>query len=282
MLKQSRRLLRRFRSLVRPAPPAPFSILDHFVHSAPSPQSTLDIFKGEWASRLSGEYASLQAGSSELFADTRIDWAVEQLGGVKGQRVLELGPLEGGHSSMLERHGAAEVVAVEANTRAYLKCLLIKELLQLTKVRFLCGDFMAYLREGTGRFDACIACGVLYHLRQPVELIARLAGVTDRLFLWTHYYDHDTIARQARLTGHFSEHTPAEYAGFRHTLHRLEYGQSLQTKRFWGGSAAFTHWLSRADVLACLNYFGFRDLRIAFDTPDHANGPSFAVAALRG
>lgn len=41
---------------------------------------------------------------------------------------------------MLEQAGAAEVVAVEANTRSFLKCLCIKEVLGMRAVRFLLGD----------------------------------------------------------------------------------------------------------------------------------------------
>ena len=46
--------------------------------------------------------------------------------GVDGRRVLELGPLEGGHSYMLQRAGAARVLAIEANTRAFLKFYAIR------------------------------------------------------------------------------------------------------------------------------------------------------------
>jgi SAM-dependent methyltransferase len=79
--------------------------------------------------------------------------------------VLELGPLEGGHSFMFERLGAREVIAIEANPRAYLKCLIIKELLDLRRVRFLCGDFLEYLRADGTDFDLVFASGVLYHMR---------------------------------------------------------------------------------------------------------------------
>src|SRR6187402_1626923 len=95
--------------------PGRAAILDSYVHAAPSPQLALDLFKGDWWSAVPG----LQAGSTPLFDDSRIRWAVEHLGGVTGRRILELGPLEGGHTYMLERAGAASVVAIEANTRAY-------------------------------------------------------------------------------------------------------------------------------------------------------------------
>lgn len=168
--------------------------LDNYVASMPSPQNALDIFKGEWASKLPEPLSGLSAGPLPLFEDPRIEWINTQLDNIEGMTVLELGPLEAGHTYMLERFGATKIVAIEANTRAYLKCLLIKELLELKRVSFLCGDFIDYLRANQKRFDICVASGVLYHMLNPVELIALAAKVSDRLFLWTHYYDQKIIA----------------------------------------------------------------------------------------
>jgi hypothetical protein len=257
------------------------NILDQYVHSAPCPQNALDIFQGEWTSCLPGSLANLRAGSAVLFDDARIRWAAEQLGGFQGQHLLELGPLEAGHTYTLEQLGAASVVAVEANTRAYLKCLVVKELLQLRRARFLCGDFLEFLRGNTERFDACIASGVLYHVQQPLELLRLLARTTDRLFLWTHYFDGEAIRRDPNLARHFPASTPAEDDGFPHILHRYEYLEYLEFKTFTGGSAPFANWLSRGDILGYLKRLGFTDLRVGFEEPIHPHGPSFAVAARR-
>ena len=121
-------------------------ILDQYVTTTPSPQNAVDIFAGEWSSKLPEPFAEVRAGSALLFADARLEWGLTQLGGVTGKTVLELGPLEGGHTYMLEQGGAASVVAIEANTRAYLKCLITKELLGLKRARFLCGNFVAFLQ----------------------------------------------------------------------------------------------------------------------------------------
>jgi hypothetical protein len=85
------------------------SILDEYVGMAPSGQSAVDVFAGEWSSRL--PVAGVTAGEIPLFEDERVEWALGHLGNVAGRTVLELGPLEGGHSSMLERAGALAVVA---------------------------------------------------------------------------------------------------------------------------------------------------------------------------
>lgn len=127
----------------------------------PHPQNALDIFAGAWASTLPAPFEHLTAGRTSLFEDERIAWAIEQLGGVAGQRILELGPLEGGHTYLLHRAGAAEIVAIEANPQAYLKCLITKELLGVPAGRCVHGDFVVYLRETGERYDVVIASGVL-------------------------------------------------------------------------------------------------------------------------
>lgn len=195
--------------------------------------------------------------------------------------MLELGPLEATQTYLLEKLGAEEIVAIEANTTAYLKCLVVKEILGLARAAFLCGDFLPYLRANPRRFDVCIASGVLYHMRSPAELIALVARASDRVLLWTHYYDEERIQAQPHLAPRFTGRAPAVYLGFQHTLYRQEYQQSLDWSGFCGGSAPFSHWMSRDDTLACLRYFGFDDLHVSFGALEHYGGPSFAVAAIR-
>jgi hypothetical protein len=259
-------------------PAGPPAILDAYVHTAPSAQCAVDIFQGEWSSQLPAAVGA-SAGRVGLFDDARIHWAIEQFGGVDGYRVLELGPLEGGHSHLLSTAGA-DVLAVEGNTRAYLKCLVAKELTG-SRARFLLGDFMAYLREPDGHFDLCLASGVLYHMREPMETLALTAAIADRLFLWTHYWDAEVTAAKPPLAAKFEDTTTAEVDGFEYTLHRYVYGDALESSAFCGGNAAYSNWLSRADLLAGLVRVGWSVDAIAFDEPDHLNGPALALVATR-
>lgn len=198
---------------------------------------------------------------------------------MRGKTVLELGPLEAAHSYMLERAGAASVISIEANPEAYLKCLVVKETVGLVKTRFLCGDLIEYLRNSPPHFDAAIASGVLYHMINPVELIALLSMVTPRLYLWTHYYDAKIISADRKLGSMFTGHRQTSQNGFAHTLYRYEYWGSFGARQFCGGSRPHAHWMSREDILACLRHFGFDDLRLNFDAPDHPDGPAFALVA---
>ncbi|MBW4446672.1 MAG: class I SAM-dependent methyltransferase [Spirirestis rafaelensis WJT71-NPBG6] len=257
------------------------NILDYYITSTPSIQNALNIFKEEWTSKLPGDLASLQAGQLPLFEDSRIEWAVKQLGGVEGKRILELGPLEAAHTYMLEQMGAASITSVESNTRAYLKCLIIKEVMQLKHAHFLCGDFVEYLRSNPGKFDICFACGVLYHMANPAELISLIAKVSDQVFLWTHYYDHEIISRQPNHAHRFPNSISAEHDGFKHTLYRQEYSTALNSMSFCGGSNKFSYWMSREDILASLRHVGLSDIQVYFDKSDHPAGPDIALTAAR-
>src|SRR4051794_24322459 len=71
-----------------PAPepaPAP-AILDAYASAAPSPQLTVDLFRGEWSSAFPPELG-VEAGAAPLFEDRRIEWILEQFA-VAGHRVL--------------------------------------------------------------------------------------------------------------------------------------------------------------------------------------------------
>jgi hypothetical protein len=183
---------------------------------------------------------------------------------------------------MLEQFGATGIMADEANTRAFLKCLIVKELLNLRQAHFLCGDCVEYLRQTESNFAVCVASGVLYHMQNPAEMIALLAKrCTQHLFLWTHYYDEAIISASKVHAPRFNYSQPAEYDGFQHTLYRQEYQKALDWNGFCGGSAAISNWLNRDDLIRGLRHFGFGDLRFNFDEPAHPNGPALAIIATR-
>jgi ubiquinone/menaquinone biosynthesis C-methylase UbiE len=279
-----RKILQRLRA--HAAAPIPVSqgaqraaILDQYVRTAPSVQNALDVFRGEWWTAFPDR--SWQSGRAPHFEDDRIVWAIPALGGVAGKRVLELGPMEGGQTWMLEKAGAECVIAVEANIRAYLKCLITKELMGMQRSRFLLGDFEEYLRTTDDRFDAVIACGVIYHMRNPVETIHNIARVTDRVYVWTHYFIRERVEAIPHMQNRFGEARETEHLGFRHTLNRYNYGDFLDTSAFAGGSEAYSNWLGREDLLGALRHAGFTDIRLHEDQLDHVNGPCLSLVAFR-
>jgi SAM-dependent methyltransferase len=286
LIKQSAARLTQGSGAEQASADQPVAILEAYCREAPSPQTAVDTFAGEWASALPPPLDGVRVGAAPLFSVEHVPWGVGILGGVEGKRVLELGPLEGGHTYMLDRLGAKEVCAVEANRRAYLKCLITKELLGIPSARFLCGDFVRYLETelaaGRGQFDLCLASGVLYHLRDPVAGLHLMCRASDRLLLWTHYYDPAYMATRSDLAQKFPSAIPSEYEGFKHTLYRQEYQDSLSFTGFCGGLAESSSWMTRDDILRALDHFGFGVAAVNFEEQNHkGNGPCFCVAATR-
>jgi SAM-dependent methyltransferase len=158
---------------------------DICLADAPTAQAAVDLIP-EWTSKLPPNL-NVKAGLADLFADGRVEWAVRALGGVRGKSVIELGPLEGGHTYMLEQAGACEVVAIEANKLCFMKCLIAKELLGISKSRFLLGDFTQWLDRESRTFDIGWVAGVLYHMDDPLRLLRQMAAHTNSIYLWTHY-----------------------------------------------------------------------------------------------
>ncbi len=258
-----------------------FNALDEYVRSAPSEQAALDLFKGEWSCAAPEEYPGLTAGAIRLDRDSRVFWAADRLGGFEGRRILELGPLEAAHTFMLEKLGAASILSIEANKRAFVKCLLMKNLLGLSRSHFLLGDFVEYLRAAPERFDCVIASGVLYHMVHPVEVIGRLADCTDRVFVWTHYDEPSLLAKNPVADRLMTEPVPLEYGGFRCVGRKHLYGDVLQMPGFCGGPQSFSVWLKRDDLAACFRHFGFPRVEIGEEEPNHSGGPALCLAASK-
>jgi hypothetical protein len=257
-------------------------ILDSYIQVAPSRQAVLDIFDGEWSSAMpAGSGLVTKPGPAGLFEDPRITTADAVLGPFKGMRILELGPLEAGHSYMCQSLGAESVTAIESNSRAFLKCLCIKNVFNLDRVNFHYGEFNAYLEQEKPRFDVAIASGVLYHMTEPLDTLELLSNASDRLFLWTHYYDEAVVRAAPEISRLFKSTISTRFKGRHYQLHRRDYQEALKWKGFCGGSKSFAHWLTRDGLLGALKELGYSRIETSFDAPDHPNGPALAICASR-
>ncbi|HYX32312.1 MAG TPA: class I SAM-dependent methyltransferase [Oligoflexus sp.] len=252
---------------------------DHYVRSLPSVQNAVDLFKGDWWSKL--PLPNIVAGEVPLFEDSRIQWAIKTMQGLDGKKILEVGPLEGGHSYMMEAAGASSITAIEMNRACYLRCLITKEILSLKKVNFLCGDILPYLRSKPGNYDVVFALGVLYHMINPVEFIELVSGVSDKIVLWTHYYEKKSIESDPKLRRHFSTLTKSNWKGYEHTLCRQDYFSSIFESRFCGGTANYSNWILRDDLIGALKFFGFTKIEIGFDAAVGPAGPNICVLASK-
>ena len=251
---------------------------ENFVASAPTAQEAIDAVPDSWASKFPPPLSNLHAGAAPLFEDPRVHWAFDRLGGMEGKTVLDLGPLEGAHSYMAEQAGASRVVGVEANRMAFLKCLVTKELPNLRRCTFLCGEVTQYLSTTDDRFDVCIACGILYHMVEPVRLIDLISRSASQIVIWTHIYDEAALANR-NLAGKLSAVHEVDYKGFHHHVHHHSYGLDSRLSGFFGGTESYSGWLPRADLMRALEHFGWTNIEIAFEDLAHPNGPSLALIA---
>lgn len=257
--------------------------LTRYTREYPTAQNAVDIFKGEWASLIPPKFR-VETGPIGLFADPRVKWALEVLDGVENDSILELGPLEAGHTYMLSRAGAKHITAIESNVRAFLKCLIVKEITKLQSVEFLFGDFTEYLKASPPKYDVVFANGVLYHMMEPLEFICRIADITDKVVMTTHYYDEELIRANPAASVHFNGAVEKrKHKGYACPHHLQTYQpDSLAKLGFCGGSNPNSYWLPRADIIGALKHFGYRRVEVGCEDPGAANGPTFTVVGIRG
>lgn len=246
----------------------------NYAAYAPSIQQTINLFEGEWSSQL--PFANTVSGSVELFSDSRIQWLIDKVGGVDGMNVLELGPLEGGHTTMLEKAGAASIMAVEGSREAFLKCLVVKELASLRRARFVFGDIDAALFESQERFDLIVASGVLYHLHDPLLTLQNMMARSDRIFIWSHFVPENTRVATA-FTG---DVRVRREKSDQLTYYTRSYLGAEKTAGFSGGAHQQAVWLNRDEVVSLMHRHGF-SVDIAFEEVDRPNGPAACLLALR-
>ncbi len=231
---------------------------------APSAQNALDVIPG-WSSAFPPEL-NLRAGELPLFSDRRIAWAIEQFGDLGGRRVLELGPLEGLHTCTLARAGAI-VDAVEGSQLAFLKCLITKEVIGLQNAKFFLGDFVLWLEEREFNYDLIVACGVLYHMTDPLRLLRNIAKRTNSVYIWTALVDDGRKP---------SEHV--DFMGTKLRLYEIAYGD--RKVDFCGGLSSTAKWMNCDDLLEVLKALGFQSITTTHDETV-TNLPTLSIFARR-
>jgi len=254
--------------------------LETYSSLVPDRANAVGLFDGYWSTLLPDIPGG---GTFTGFSDARVAWLIENVP-VAGRKVLELGPLEGGHSFLLERAGA-EVTAIEGNHAAFLRCLIVKNIYQL-RAQFLLGDFARSFGPPVP-YDMVVASGVLYHMTDPVDLLRRMAAAADTLFLWTHCFDPDPAVWNAALQPLVGKKWRTDltetvmHDGLPVRLVPQIYGEALGWKGFCGGPETISKWIYRDDLIRLLERLGFASIEIAFDHRDHPNGPSFCVLARK-
>lgn len=255
----------------QPEPSANGGYVDQF----PTDENALDLFATEWATRPHVD----QDGNGSV-PDDRIAWFIEKLGSIENLSVLELGPLEAAQTRLLEESGAGPILAVEANKQAFLRCLAVKNLLGL-EAKFMLGDFQKLLGAHTPKFDLILASGVLYHLSDPLQTLLDMMHVSDRICIWTHYFEADAIAGSCEPLRIAMEFPAQErvIGSDRMTYHPMAYGASAELPVFRGGVAPSASWIELNDLVALFARHGYRvETGMQQTTP---NGPCACIVAFR-
>lgn len=199
-------------------------------------------------------------------SEPRIEQMSKRLN-VKGARIIELGCLEGMHSLILQRLGAKEIIAVEARKENFLKCLIVKNAFNLDSCKFLFGDLNLILSSLSGGFDLCLALGILYHLRDPVSVIYRIAQLAASAFVWTHYSTEEFP--QGPLVK--IRHNGCVYRGKYVKEDTGYYLSGLQEKSFW---------IFEDDILKAVKEAGFNNVEL-IQKERHEHGPAMTFLASK-
>jgi len=258
-----------------------------------APQAQLDVFLGKWLYEIPLPGAT--SGQAKGFEKQHpAVWLAERtFGSLTGMSCLELGPFEGVVTHSLDRAGCDPILAVEVRELNYLKCLVAKNLLDWKRARFVLADFMGFLAELTPVFDICFACGVLYHMPEPLRFI-ELVAPRARRFVFSTVYVSDLIFTPERIKESSGlpqvewnitsrEGEPVSYKGLDVRYYRNEYpfDPTVHATLGAGGHAMYSNMLTRDDILKAVEHFGMRIAGEVLDYPEGDRGPQLWFCAER-
>jgi hypothetical protein len=163
-------------------------VFDSYVSSVPRPQNAIDAIGG-WSSAFPPG-CGVSAGERKDYDDPRIRWAIDCFGSLEGRSVLELAPGEAGHTFLLDSAGA-RVDAIEPSRAGFIRCLVAKEVMRLTRSRFWLGDIERFLRDDDKAYDFVVACDALRRFAEPLDFVALIARRADAIFIHTQVAPQD-------------------------------------------------------------------------------------------
>ncbi|MGE3841111.1 MAG: class I SAM-dependent methyltransferase [Vicinamibacterales bacterium] len=180
---------------------------------------------------------------------------------VRGLRTLELGPLSGYHSIMLEKLGVAENIAVEGRLENVRACVDVKERYQLQRTTFLHQN-IEELYSGKqaaqfdGTFDLVFCLGVLYHLPDPGRAIEWCRTQAPRLFLSTHYVEPAELLRYPN-----DRFVDVTYCHANRSFRAKAFREGDENDPLSGLSPT-SMWLTENDLLSLLHLAGYRRVHL--------------------
>jgi hypothetical protein len=114
-------------------------------------------------------------------------------------RILECGCLEGGHTTVLaQAFPEAEITSIDVREASLQKAKFILSASGVTNVRLSKENLNEPSPALSQQYDAIFCIGLLYHLRQPAEFLARAAKAANFLWLSTIICDESEATRIER------------------------------------------------------------------------------------
>lgn len=209
---------------------------------------------GPWISKFTIDGIST-GGWFDVLADVR---AIRWLNLLKNPvRVVECGPLEGGHTALIAQHPhVSGVVGLESREANLKKCRFTHDSMGITNSEFHQCDLDQQPISQFGKFDAMWCSGVLYHLDRPDRFLQRL-DVPD-LFLGTHYSKESIDTYEGMRGRWYQEHGLADVLS---------------------GMSDRSFWLTLGNIQAILADAGYEIYELI--TSDSQNGPWVDLMAHR-
>jgi hypothetical protein len=104
------------------------------------------------------------------------------------------------------------------------------------------------------------------------DAVSTMQGLTEATKI-------EFVAKNPVPGAKFSEALPMEHAGYKHTVHRFNYGPSLDWKGFCGGGEVYSYWMEKSEIVGALESFGFTDFRI--EQHPNIHGSALMLAARK-
>jgi predicted O-methyltransferase YrrM len=178
-------------------------------------------------------------------------------------RILELGPLDGGHTlALAQAAGVGEIVAIDGREQNVRRASFIVDLYGLKNASVLLHDLRTFDIATLGHFDLVFCSGVLYHLPEPWKLIEQCAKVAPALHLGTHYAPETKPTHIAN-----GYHVYTYYEG--------------ELSHPFSGLQAEALWFTLPSLFRVLNDAGYGTIIATGHTLTMPQGPAISLMALR-
>lgn len=246
--------------------------MNKIIGTNTDPQNMFNVIGG-WTTQFEINGHLVGGNTSILTKDPRLLWHLKTIGGCQDKRILELGALEGAHTKMMIERGAKEIIAIEGLSDCWIRCLIVKEAFGLRNAKFLFCDFCNYVKNYKGqKFHFVSAAGILYHQKNPAQLIFDLANITDTVIVWSQ------VASAISPSG-IDSTIDAQGHTYKGKINHYQ-GTRLTSESYCGGLQDNAFWMYPEDMIMCFHHAGFINI-IEEPSPSNINGECILFVATK-